>query len=251
MSSSGTKYYDVRPGDGDDSENDSFESALCELYNDVLFHAIIPEEEEFYFSCTKVRGGDSEDQTLSPTLKRERFLTANRESFMSLRSAAHTVGSSFMLSVGEDQTYDDDLSYMTENDFGEERLVSVRFEDTSECNQDLQIRCTQVPWPDEDERSSNFEERMVSVKFEDTDNCDQKVQLQCSRVPGEEEYNRKHKSRSPKMFSREGRGSRDTLNMSEDLDERMITRSTTVPTLECSDVSSQNASLSSMSCGSY
>jgi len=263
MSLSITKYYDGRGGDSHHSDDDSFESALCEMYNDVLFHTIIPEEEEFFFSCSKVQALENGDDQqglapLSPNniMKRERFRMSNRESFLSLRSAAGSFGSSFMLSVGDtqDQQYDDDLSYMTENDAFEERAVSVNFEQTDEFDHP------------EDERYDNFEERMVCVKFEDTKDCDREIQLQCSRVPSEEEEerrvpvrfgekpNKNPKSRKVKLFHREGHGSRSTLNMSDDLDAGNITRCTTEPTLECSEVSeisSQNASLSSISCGSY
>lgn len=248
MSSSTTKYYDGRGDDGQDSSDDSFESALCEMYNDVLFHTIIPEEEEFFFSCSKVRsplenGDDYEGlASLSPNsmMKRERFRMTNRESFVSLRSAAGSYGSSFMLSVGEDEHYDDDLSYMTENDVFEEREVSVNFEQTNEFDHL------------EDERYDNFEERMVCFKFEDANDCEQEIQLQCSRVPCDEERG-KEKSRRREMFHREGHHFLSTFNMSDDLDAGNITQSTTEPTLErseVSEVSSQSTSFSSISCSS-
>ena len=63
QTSSDTRFYHVDLNHDNDDNNDnksststaeSFESTLCELYNDVLFHAIIPEEDEYYFSCARV-----------------------------------------------------------------------------------------------------------------------------------------------------------------------------------------------------
>jgi len=215
-----TDYYD----DCNDFDNDSFQSALCEMeiYNDVLFHAIIPEEEEFVFSCSKVRG-QSEDTIPSTHGKRERFLTANRESYLSLRSAAPSMGSSFMLSVGDIQSSgndDDDLSYMTDPDV-EERRVTVKFEETD--GREVQIECLKIPWSESDD----FEENIISVNFDETSE-------------GAEKYNTHQKS-----LRRNSRCEKDTCTRGK------ITRSTTAATLECSsEVSSLNESFSSMSCGS-
>jgi len=60
---------------------------------------------------------------------------------------------SLMLSVRGDNHYDDDQSYMTENNF-EGKVVSVKFETTivqdHHNENDCQIQCTHAPLPEDD-----------------------------------------------------------------------------------------------------
>jgi len=70
------------------------------MYNDILYHAVIPEDEEVFFD------------THLPASKDK--ILIRRDSFGSCRSTtASSIGSSYMLSVGG-ESYDDDLSFMTE-----------------------------------------------------------------------------------------------------------------------------------------
>ena len=115
-----------------------------------------------------------------------------------------------MLSVGDDNHYDDDLSYMYENNF-EEKVVLVKFGMTIDQDHhndnECQIQCTHVPWPEDDHHHDNED------------------------------------------------GSRDTLNMLDDMEVGKVgaitTSTTQQPTLGSSDVSSRDGSLSSVSCAGY
>jgi len=99
----------------DGSETDSFNSAVCEMYNDVLSHTIIPEDEEVSFS---------------QKARKERFIASRIDSFSSLKdfslvsakSAFPSCNSSYLLSVGESSItqMDDDLSFITEAEFEDE-----------------------------------------------------------------------------------------------------------------------------------
>lgn len=237
INSNNTQYYDNIKKSGDDnSDDDSFESALCEMYNDVLFHAIIPEEEEFHFSCVKL-GGNVEDQNFSTHAHREQFLTTNRESYLSLRSAAPSMGSSFMLSVGENQSCDDDdLSYMTENDM-EERKLLVKFEGSN--GQHIQIECMRDTWVPED----SFEEREVPMKYLEV-NLGEKSTVPDldDQLEGEGIYGRDDTYCRNKTFPRNTRSGRDSFAISGGM-----VRSTTETTLECTESSSRNASFCSIS----
>jgi len=249
-----TSYYDSisKHHDNTDSEDDSFASATsgngaqeCEMYNDVLFHAIIPEEEQISFSCSRVITTKGEGPNNG---KRELFLTANRESYLSLRTAASSMGSSRLLSVGEMQSnIDDDLSYasfITEPDF-DDRIVTVKFEEKD--GRKVKIKCSQVPWQDDErfeqqvlswEEVENFKEQEEVVNFNETSD-------------GEEGYKEHHKSRRHNMCGRDSQNGGETFDMSGGINSKGILRSTTTPTLECSETSSlNNASFSSMSCGS-
>lgn len=103
--------YEYRENEYDDhSDNESFQSALCEMYNDVLYHAVIPEEQAVYFA--DAFGGDEP----SYAVNRSRPCLLGKHSFASCRSTTgSSTASSYLLSVGE--TDDDDLSYMTEGTF--------------------------------------------------------------------------------------------------------------------------------------
>jgi len=90
----------------DDSENESFNSAFCDMYNDVLNHTYIAKDCETFCST-------KECESISPSNRRDRFYTAGRSS--SLSSIAFTTASSDMLSMSEIE--DDDLSYITEPEF--------------------------------------------------------------------------------------------------------------------------------------
>jgi len=152
-----TAYYDLKQSDGDIFYDESFESALYEMYNDVLSYAIIPEDEEFHVSYLE-DNDDIKDETLTVSTKRERFLTGISESNISQQSPAPSIDSSFMLSVGEIQTVtDDDLSYMT--DFGvEESRLMVKVEN-------IEGRVTPILCFDEQEAAIEcFEEKQVPIK---------------------------------------------------------------------------------------
>jgi len=244
ITSTSTEYFDdFKQSCDDNSDDDSFESALCEMYNDVLFHAIIPEEEEeIQFSCVKVNG-KVEDQNLSTHGRRERFLTANRDSFISLRSAAPSMGSSFMLSVSELQSCeDDDLSYMTENDT-EEKKVLVKYEGYD--GQHVELECMRSPWVEED----TFEEQLVQVKCLEANLIEQtKIPDFDERLDGEENYSSNNKHCRHTTSSRNACSGKNNFDVSEGLGFGMV-RSTTVVTLESTQGSSRNESFSSMSCG--
>lgn len=135
MTSSKTEY-NIEHVDDDDSEDNSFESALCEeedfydsgtggeeppptervestlceMYNDILNHVAIPEDEEVSFS-EKACGDDAS------LLANKDAVFIQQDSFCSCRSMASasimTIGSSYMLSAGG-ESEDDDLSFMTE-----------------------------------------------------------------------------------------------------------------------------------------
>ena len=93
---------------------------------------------------------------------------------------------------------------------------------------------------------NDFEEKVVSVKFETTiyqdHHNDNECQIQCTYVPWpEDDHHHDHED-----------GSRDTLNMSDDMEAGKVgaitTSTTQQPTLGSSDVSSRNRSLSLVSC---
>jgi len=236
-----TEYFDDCDQLGDDSEDDSFESALCEMYNDVLFYAIIPEEEEeIYFSCVKMKGKD-EDHNLCTNGKRERFLTANRDSYISLRSAAPSMGSSFMLSVSEVQSCeDDDLSYMTENDM-DERKVLVKYEGFD--GENIQLECMRCPWVEED----TFEEQEVQVKGLEANLIEKTTMPEFDALlEGEENYSSNNKHHRNTTYSRNTRGGKDDFDVSCVLGFGMV-RSTTAATLESTESSSRNDSFGSIS----
>jgi len=95
----------------DDPENDSFEPALYGIYDDVLNHATIADDCETFISAKGCGESSSSFKT------RDRFFTADRS--LTTISIASSVALSDMLSIAK--TNDDDLSYITEPDFEEER----------------------------------------------------------------------------------------------------------------------------------
>jgi len=201
---------------GDDGSVDSFASALCEIYNDVLNVAIIPEDDEVSFSGNQFRES-------SPSRRmsyRDRFFSAtngppSRHVSSSATATKRSIctgsmTSSCMLSI--DNTNDDDLSYITEPDFEEKRVTrSVK-----SCNITAK-----------DSRTSGTSR---SLQITESDNA----------APS-----------NLRNVSDEG----DTLGLHygmhalrlSDLDAALVSPATLSPGLQCSDASGYDPSLSSIS----
>ena len=82
MSSSNIDPEGKYNNDCDDSKSvDSFESALCAMYNDVLCHAVIPEEEEVIHLGRRGKGRP-------PVIPRNLTHPSRQDSFASFRSAS-------------------------------------------------------------------------------------------------------------------------------------------------------------------
>ena len=223
----------------DDSDNESFESAMCEISNDFLFHAVIPEEEEVSFSERK--RGD-----ISPSANKGRFLAGRQlhdqaQSFASCRSTtASSIDTSYLLSVGE--SIDDDLSIMTDWSFDDENL-SI---ETSK-----NMLSTEVS-----ENMLSMEPSMNMLSIEPSENSYQhtgeayvRSRTTTPKTPGLKIAKSSHE----RSILGQG-GTKDSYNLS-DLEAALISPSIRAParecstTLDCSDSSKNNdPSLSSLSC---
>lgn len=206
---------------GDDGSEDSFASALCEIYNDVLNHAIIPEDDEVSFS-----GNQFKDSTSFPLrrMSKDQFFSAHslRNSSSSVTTSkssicADSMASSCMLSI--DDTNDDDLSYLTEPDFEEKKIIT---RSVMSCNTTAEDSRTSGS-RNITERTSDNAESSFSPNMSDEDEDEDSLGLHYG------------------MHS---------LRLS-DLDAALVSPSTLSPGLQRCDASGYDPSLSSISSTTY
>lgn len=235
----------------DDSDTESFESAqsaLCEtgleMFNDVLCHAVIPEEEEVSFS-KRTHGEDN----IHPSASRGKFLTTKRicdqtSSFASCRSTAtSTIGSSFLLSVCDSVANssietDDDLSIMTDLSYGDEHHLLT---DSSDHMLSMESSANIV----------SLESSINIVSLEASANIDPDTRITYSKPISKTPRVNSTKISHERNILGHG-GTKNALDLS-DLAAALVSPSIQrhnrecSTTLDCSDLSEKDPSLSSLS----
>jgi len=206
----------------DNSDNESFQSAqsaLCEMYNDVLCHAVIPEEDAVYFA--DAIGGDEPSHAVN------RFRPLTRKiSFASCRSlCGSSIASSYLLSVGDTHD-DDDLSFMTEGSFDDGYLSTDPSIELSENFQSLGVS--------KGVSSSEFSDNVLSI--ETSQQTDQDTHTEEPNLSSPDRTSKvKSTANSPyknNICGHEDCGIRNSLNLS-DLDAACVSNSVQTSYPDC------------------